>query len=72
MNKSGSLGVGAITGIAAGSVCLLVICIGTICYMVRSGKQDENRVIELNNTMGGPNAEAPNFDMVNNFDIYGE
>ncbi len=49
MNDSSKLGTGAIIGIIAGGVCLLVLCAATTCYLFRQSKQEDNRVIELRN-----------------------
>ena len=48
MSDTGQLGADVIIGIAAGVICLIVLCIAGGCYMCIRNKQNENRVIELN------------------------
>ena len=62
INESSSLSVGAIVGIATGGVCLLLICSAAICFLMRSSKSDENRVIELDNTINASGHQQPNMD----------
>lgn len=53
MNKSSSLSTGAIIGIIGGGVCLVFLCIASICYFLRGNKHDNARRDMEMNSMGG-------------------
>jgi hypothetical protein len=71
--KSKKISVGAIVGIAAGGFCLICVCVGTILYVSKGRKyQDENdRVIELDQ-FDNTNTSNPNLDMDPNISEVGD
>lgn len=68
MNSSGALGTGAIVGIAVGVLCLLLLCVATMCFFMRSSKEAEDKVMEMNRVATEMHQSGPNFDAEN--DIY--